>query len=183
MSFLDSLKQDALTVLHATANALHAQLAHTLSQAGHAVTEDDHVDTLVKTAQAAATGAASAPAASTIAPNYADAALAKFNQSMTVALIQIAQQHLPAKFQGIASEASATVADATAPAAPPIATIVDDGLKVADAAVSALVPGAAPIAAVVEPMVEQIVEAIAQPVPAPVIPPINAGSAMNTQGV
>lgn len=146
MSFLDSLKQDALAVLHATANALHAQLANTLSQAGHPVSEADHVDTLVQTAQQSATGAAGAPVASTQAPNYADHALATFNQSMTAALIQFAQQHLPAKFQGVASDAVQTVSD-----------VLDDGKVTAGEAASAVanvgaavaaavVPGAAPIA-------------------------------------
>jgi len=186
MSFLDSLKQDALAVLHATANALHAQLANTLAQAGHAVTEADHVDTLVKTAQAAATGAASAPAASTIAPNYADAALARFNQSMMVALVQFAQQHLPAKFQGVAEEA-ATVVE-TAAAGAPVAAIVDDGLKVAQAAVSVVEPSAAPIAAVVEPIVEQVIDDLAgapsstEPVVASNSAPA-PGPAMNQNGV
>jgi hypothetical protein len=187
MSFLDSLKQDALAVLHATANALHAQLANTLAQAGHSVTEGDHVDTLVNTAQAAATGAASAPAASTTAPNYADAALATFNQSMTVALINFAQQHLPAKFQGIASEATAAIADATASGAS-LETVIDDGLKIAQTVVTAELPAAAPIAAAVEPLAEEVVAAVipsAEPSstepqnmqPAPI------ASAMNTQGV
>jgi hypothetical protein len=178
MSFLDSLKQDALAVLHATANALHAQLANTLSQAGHAVTEADHVDTLVNTARAAATGAASAVASSTIAPNYADAALATFNQSMTAALIQFAQQHLPAKFQGVAADAAQTVADTTAGKST-VVTLVDDGLKIAGATLSAVIPGAAPIAAIVEPLAEEVVAAIA---PSPATVPADA-PAMNTQGV
>lgn len=180
MAFLDSLKQDALAVLHATANALHAQLANTLAQAGHAVTEADHVDTLVKTAQAAATGAASAPAASTTAPNYADAALATFTRSMTAALIQFAQQHLPAKFQGIAQDAVEVAADATAPKVQASA-VIDDGLKVAEAAVSVAIPSAAPIAAVVEPIVEEAVDAVLS-TPAQESEP-TPGPAMNTQGV
>lgn len=146
MSFLDSLKQDALAVLHATANALHAQLANTLSQAGHPVTEDDHVDTLVQSAQAAATGAAGAPQASTTAPNYADHALATFNQSMTAALIQFAQQHLPAKFQGVAADAvqaaSNVLADGKVTAGEAASAVANVGAAVA----AAVVPGAAPIA-------------------------------------
>lgn len=182
MSFLDSLKQDALAVLHATANALHAQLANTLAQAGHAVTEADHVDTLVNAARAAATGAASAVAASTIAPNYADAALATFNQSMTAALIQFAQQHLPAKFQGVAADAAQTVADATAGKST-VATLVDDGLKIADAALSAAMPSAAPIAAIVEPLAEEVVAAVAPKSAVTDYEPPKDGPAMNTQGV
>jgi hypothetical protein len=175
MSFLDSLKQDALAVLHATANALHAQLANTLAQAGHAVSEADHVDTLVGVARAAATGAARAVAASTIAPNYADAALATFNQSMTAALIQFAQQHLPAKFQGVAEDAAQAVADVTS-AQPSIAGIADDVLKVTAAAVSVAIPDAAPIAAVVEPIAEKALTEFAAPTG-------STGPAMNTQGV
>lgn len=156
MSFLDSLKQDALAVLHATANALHAQLANTLSQAGHPVTEADHVDTLVQTAQASATGSAGAPVASSVAPNYADAALATFNQSMTAALIQFAQQHLPAKFQGVAAGAVQAASD-----------VLDDGKVTASEAASAVanvgaavaaavVPGAAPIAAAAAAIVNSV---------------------------
>jgi hypothetical protein len=184
MSFLDSLKQDALAVLHATANALHAQLANTLSQAGHAVTEADHVDTLVNAARAAATGAASAVASSTIAPNYADAALATFNQSMTAALIQFAQQHLPAKFQGVAADAVQVVTDATAGKST-VATLVDDGLKVAGAVVTAVAPSAASIAAVVEPIAEKVVEELAPPKSTVTdnVPAATSGPAMNTQGV
>lgn len=167
MAFLDALKQDALSVLHATANALHAQLANTLAQAGHAVSEDDHVDTLVASARAAATGAASAPAASRTAPNYADAALATFTHSMTAALIQFAQQHLPAKFQGVAAEAAPVVE------------------QVADAAEDAA------IAAVPEPVKvivgDLVVAQAAEPVaytgePGPAAQ-YTAPSAMNTQGV
>lgn len=133
MSFLDSLKQDALAVLHATTLALHAQLANTLSQAGHAVTEEDHVDTLVSAARAAATGAANATIASNTAPNYADAALATFTHSMTAALIQFAQQHLPAKFQGVAQEA---------------ASIVEPIVDATEDAALAAVPGTVKVAAV-----------------------------------
>lgn len=197
MSFLDSLKQDALAVLHATANALHAQLANTLAQAGHAVSEADHVDTLVGVARAAATGAASAVAASTTAPNYADAALATFNQSMTAALIQFAQQHLPAKFQGVAGDAAAAIADATG-SKPAVETLIDDGLKLAQAGLSAAVPDAAPIAAIVEPLAQEVADAVLAPktqAPAPIVDatveevttttPTKAadGPAMNTQGV
>lgn len=198
MSFLDALKQDALAVLHATANALHAQLANTLAQAGHGVTENDHVDTLVAAARGAATGAASAPIASTVAPNYADAALATFSQSMTAALVQFAQQHLPAKFQGVAAVAASVAEDATA-SKPIAATIIDDGLKLAEVVLSATIPGAAPIAAVVEPLVEEAVNAalpaeqspapivdapVEQVAPAEVPPPAAVNPfAMNTQGV
>lgn len=175
MAFLDALKQDALAVLHSTANALHAQLANTLAQAGHAVSEADHVDTIVGVARAAATGAANAVAASTVAPNYADAALATFSQSMTAALIQFAQQHLPAKFQGVAEAATAAIADATA-GKPGAAALVDDGLKVAEVAISAEIPAAAPIAALAEPLLEEAAAALA---PAPA----TDGPAMNTQGV
>lgn len=194
MSFLDALKQDALAVLHATANALHAQLANTLSQAGHNVSEADHVDTLVSVAQAAATGSANAAVAVTTAPNYADAALATFNQSLMATLVQFAQQHLPAKFQGIAADVASTVSTATAPGVN-VATIVDGGLKVAETIIDAVVPGAAPIAAIVEPLVESVVGAVmpavdaapssTEPVTAAAYNPIADGpvSAANTQGV
>jgi len=156
MSFLDSLKQNALAVFHATANALHAQLANTLSQAGHPVSEDDHVDTLVQTAQAAATGAASAPQASTVAPNYADAALATFTQAMTAAAVQFAQAHLPAKFQGVASDAAqvatAVLADGKVDAAEVAATVapiaaqaVSTGVSMAEEAADKALPGAGAI--------------------------------------
>ena len=145
MSFLDSLKQDALAVLHATANALHAQLANTLSQAGHPVSEADHVDTLVQTAQAAATGAAGAPVASTTAPNYADAALATFNQSMTAALIQFAQQHLPAKFQGVATDAVQSVSNMVADGKVTAAEAASTAANIAASAVAVTAPQAAPI--------------------------------------
>jgi len=153
MSFLDSLKQDALAVLHATANALHAQLANTLSQAGHSVSEADHVDTLVQTAQSAATGAAGAPVASTIAPNYADAALATFNQSMTAALIQFAQQHLPAKFQGVAADAVQAASN-----------VLADGKVSASEVVSAVAGVASNVAAVAVPQAAPIVDAVASTV-------------------
>lgn len=145
MSFLDSLKQDALAVFQATANALHAQLANTLSQAGHAVTEDDHVDTLVQTASAASTGAASAAQASTTAPNYADAALATFTQSLTAAAVQFAQAHLPAKFQGVASTAVQAVSGALADGTVSTGEAVQAAASVAQAAVAAVAPNAAPI--------------------------------------
>lgn len=184
MAFLDALKQDALAVLHSTANALHAQLANTLAQAGHAVSEADHVDTLVSAARGAATGFASASAAATTAPNYADAALATFSQSMTAALIQFAQQHLPAKFQGVAETAVTVVADAVA-SKPTTAELVGDGLKIAEAIVSAEIPAAAPIAAVVEPLIEGLVaqEEPAAPEAPSAAAPVENGPAMNTQGV
>ena len=146
MSFLDSLKQDALAVLHATTNALHAQLANTLSQAGHPVSEADHVDTLVQTAQAAATGSAGAPVASSTAPNYADAALATFNQSMTAALIQFAQQHLPAKFQGVAADAVQAASNVLADGNVTAGEIAQAAATVGASVVSAAAPQAAPIA-------------------------------------
>lgn len=189
MSFLDSLKQDALVVLHATTNALHAQLANALAQAGHPVSEADHVDTLVASARSAATGAASAAAASTTAPNYADAALATFTHSMTAALIQFAQQHLPAKFQGVAADAAQTVADATT-GKPPVAAVAEGVLKVTAAAASVAVPSAAPFIAIAEPLVEEVVagfaasaEAAAQASSEPVQAPATVVGAMNTQGV
>jgi hypothetical protein len=160
MSFLDSIKQSALDVLHATANALHAQFASTLAQAGHPVTADDHVDTLVQTAvqAAAATGT---PQAAGVAPNYADHALASFSTSMTAALLQFAQQHLPSKFLGIAQTASDVVTSVASGSAT-AASIEHTVLEGAAAAASALIPGAAPIAAIVAPMVEAAISAPAE---------------------
>jgi len=156
MSFLDTLKQDALAVFHATANALHAQLANTLSQAGHPVTEADHVDTLVQTAANAATGAANAAQASTVAPNYADAALATFTQAMTAAAVQFAQAHLPAKFQGVAADVAQVATDvvsgakslddvkqaAETVAAPAAAAIVNEGVTALSSLADSKLPGA-----------------------------------------
>jgi len=156
MSFLDTLRQDALAVFHATANALHAQLANTLSQAGHPVTEADHVDTLVQTASNAATGAASAAQASTTAPNYADAALATFTQAMTAAAVQFAQAHLPAKFQGVAADvaqvASSVISGATSlddvkqaaetVAVPAATAIMNDGVAALSSLADSKLPGA-----------------------------------------
>lgn len=116
MSFFDEIKADALAMLQATANALHAQFARTLAQAGHDVTEDDPVEKLVACATCAGS-VANAPATSApvaIAPNYADAALATFNQSMTAALIGFAQQHLPEKFQATATNTIKGVSSALA---------------------------------------------------------------------
>jgi hypothetical protein len=157
MSFLDSLKQDALAVFHATANALHAQLANGLAQAGHSVSEDDHVDTLVQTAAAASTNSgAPAAVASTTAPNYADNLLATFVQSMTAASVAFAQAHLPAKFQGVASDAAQAVTSVLADGKVTAGEAVSAAANVAAAAVSAVAPGAAPVAAIVSNIVDAV---------------------------
>lgn len=114
MSFLDALKTDALAALHATANALHAQFARTLAQAGHDVTEDDPVEKLVQCATCAGsqTAAATTGVVAPVPLNYADAALATFNQSMTAALIGFAQQHLPQKFAPVTAATIQDVSEA-----------------------------------------------------------------------
>lgn len=182
MSLIETLRQDALGVLHTTVNALHAQLANTLAQAGHAVSEADHVDTLVGVARAAATGAASAVVASTTAPNYADAALATFGQSMTVALVQFAQQHLPAKFQSGAAGGAAAAGDDATGSEPVGATTIDDGVKLARIAISAAIPEAAPIAAVVAPLAEGVVDTVLETKAHEVAPEIESPAATAPMG-
>ena len=188
MSFLDTLKQDALAVFHATANALHAQLANTLSQAGHPVTEADHVDTLVQTAANAATGAASAAQASTVAPNYADAALATFTQAMTAAAVQFAQAHLPAKFQGVAADVAQVATDvvsgakslddvkqaAVAAAVPAAASIVNEGVAELSALADSKLPGAGAIVGALAGVAETALSGQ---------PAADAAPAVNTNGV
>lgn len=159
MSFLDTLKQDALAIFQATANALHAQLANTLSQAGHPVTEADHVDTLVQTAVNASTGAANAAQAVTTAPNYADAALATFSTAMTSAAVQFAQAHLPAKFQGVAADAVGAVSNVVAGGTPSVATAVSAAAGIAASVGEALAPQAAPLISAAEAIVEQFAHA------------------------
>jgi hypothetical protein len=147
MSFLDSLKLSAESILTATSNALHAQLANTLSQAGHPVSEDDHVDTLVSTALGAAV-ATNVPAATAQAPNYADHALATFSTSMTAAMIQFAQAFLPAKFQGVAAAATSAAATVVNDVkSGNVAAIVNDVAGVASSVVAAVAPEAAPLVA------------------------------------
>jgi hypothetical protein len=162
MSFLDSIKQDALAALHATVNALHATFANSLAQAGHNVSPDDHVDTLMQTAVAAS--AATGKPAGTAVPNYADHALASFTTSMTGALLAFAQAHLPSKFQGAAAAAAPAIGDAVnaATAGQPVNTgaLVDTGLQVAAGVAAAAIPGAAPIVAAAAPLVEGIVHAL-----------------------
>lgn len=154
MSFLDSIKQSALDLLHATSNALHAQFANSLAQAGHPVSESDHVDTLMSTAQAAGT------ASLTTAPNYADHAVATFTSGMTAAMLNFAQHFLPTKFQGAAAaaaQAAAGVANDVAASKPvDVASVADTITKVAAGALAVAIPGVAPIAAAAEPLIEGI---------------------------
>jgi len=177
MSFLDTLKLDALAVFHATANALHAQFANTLSQAGHPVTEADHVDTLVQTATNAATGAAAAPQASTVAPNYADAALATFTQGLTAAAVQFAQAHLPAKFQGVAADAVSTADAVLSDGKVTTGEAVSAAAGVAASVAAAVAPQAAPIIGAAEAVLEQLTRTI------DVAPSSEVAPAMNQNGV
>jgi hypothetical protein len=158
MSFLDALKTNALNVLHATVNALHAQFAASLAQAGHDVNADTHVNDLVQTAVTA--GAATGKPAGTATPNYADHALATFSQSMTAAMLAFAQSHLPAKFQPVGEEAAQVANDVVSAAATgthvDAAAVGDTVTKVAASAITAAVPGAAPIVAVAEPIIESL---------------------------
>lgn len=156
MSFLDSIKQSALEVLHGTVNALHAQFAASLAQAGHPVTAEAHVDTLVQTAVKAGNGSGNG-----VAPNYADHALATFSTSMTAALLQFAQAHLPAKFQGAAEEAASTATAAIEGKHMNLGDIAETALKIGADVAAAVVPGAAPIVAIAEPLVEAVVKSAA----------------------
>ena len=104
MTEIAEIKSDALNILHTTANALHAQLAALLAQAGHFVSDGDHLSTLIGVA-VKASAATGAPVGSNTAPNYADHALATFTTSLTAALLEFGQKHLPAKFQPLAAEA------------------------------------------------------------------------------
>lgn len=153
MSFFDSLKQSALDVLHATVNALHAQFAASLAQAGHPVTPDDHTDTLVQSA-------ANASAKPGSAPTYADHALATFTTGVTQAMLQFAQQHMPAKFQAATADAvtaATSVANDVAASKPvDVSSVADTATKVAAGVLSVAVPGAAPIVALAEPLIESI---------------------------
>ena len=163
MSFLDTLKAGALDALHSTANALHAQLAAALMLAGHDVTPDDHIDTLTQVAaQAGNAGKVTATGATpgTIAPNYADFALATFSHSMTAALVQFAQAHLPEKFQPVAAQAVDTVADALADGKVTTGEALDAAVKIGAAAASAASPTGAAIVAVAEPLVESVVDVV-----------------------
>lgn len=191
MSFLDTLKQDALAVFHATANALHAQLANTLSQAGHPVTEADHVDTLVQTAVNASTGSANAAQASTTAPNYADAALATFTQAMTAAAVQFAQAHLPAKFQGVAADVAQVATDvvsgakslddvkqaAETVAAPAAAGIVNEGVAALSSLADSKVPGTGALVGAAASIAESFLTGKAAE------PAADTAPAVNTNGV
>lgn len=162
MSFLDSLKSGALDALHSTSNALHAQLAAALMLAGHNVTPDDHVDTLVQTATqaGAATQAAAAGQPGTVAPNYADFALATFTHSMTAALVSFAQAHLPTKFQPIVADVIDTASDVLADGKVTAGEAVDAALKVGAAVATAASPTGAAIAAVVAPLAESVAASV-----------------------
>ena len=165
MSFLDAIKQDALATFNAVANALHAQFANTLSQAGHAVTPSDTVDTLVTTASSAA---ANAPTEAHAA--VANNALATFTTGLTAAALQFAQAHLPAKFQSSASAAIQTAGNVAAAVASgstlDAQSIATDLTRVAAGAVAAAVPGVAPIVSAVEPLVESVESALTSSAPA-----------------
>lgn len=155
MDLFATIKQDAVAFLHTTANALKAQFAMNLAQAGHAVTADDHVSALVSTA-VSASAATNKPAGAGVAPNYADHALATFQTSMTAAMLQFAAAHLPAKFQhdlAAGADVVNNVLDAVEGAAPlNLRQDAQDVTKVAADLVS-IVPGAAPVVAVIEPVV------------------------------
>lgn len=138
MSFLDALKDSALNVLHTTVNALHAQFANTLIQAGHDVSLDAHADTLVQVALGAAQSTGK-PQGAGAAPNYADHALATFSQGMGAALSTFAHAFLPEKFQPIADAAANVVNTGKVTASDIVGTV--------ETAVETLAP--APIAAAV----------------------------------
>ena len=164
MSFLDALKQNALNVLHATVNSLHAQFAASLAQAGHDVNADTHVNDLVATA-VNASSATGKPAGANATPNYADAALGTFSTSMTQAMLAFAQAHLPAKFQPATEQAAQTASDVVSTVATgghvDVGAAAQDATKVVGAVVSAALPEAAPIVAVAEPILESIEHAFA----------------------
>jgi hypothetical protein len=178
MSFLDEIKQRALDVLHATTNAIHAQFAASLMQAGHDVTPDDHVDTLVNTALTAS--AATGKPTGTVAPNYADHALATFSTSMTSALMQFASTFLPAKFQPAADAAQAAVSNALADGKVTAGEAVDAALKVGAAVATAVSPAAAAAVALATPIVESLAEGGASSTAAPVV---QAAAAAGEQAV
>jgi hypothetical protein len=159
MSFLDEIKQRALDVLHATTNAVHAQFAASLMQAGHDVTPDDHADVLMTSALNAA--AATGKPVGTAAPNYADHAVATFSTNMSAALMQFASAFLPAKFQPVVAGAAQAVSDATADGKVTAGEAVDAGLKIAAAAAAAVSPAAGAIAAIVEPLAESVADKVA----------------------
>lgn len=158
MSFLDDVKQRALDVLHATTNAVHAQFAASLMQAGHDVTPETHADDLVSTALSVA--AATGKPAGTAAPNYADHALATFSTSMSSALMQFASVFLPTKFQPVVAAASQVVDSALSDGKVTAGEAVDAGLKVAAALATAASPTGAAIAAIVEPLVEGVADKV-----------------------
>ena len=105
MTDFTEIRTDALAALHTVANALHGQFAAALAQAGHAVTDADHLSTLIGEA-VKASAATGKPVGANTAPNYADHALATFTTSLTVALLEFGQKHLPAKFQPVLDEAA-----------------------------------------------------------------------------
>jgi hypothetical protein len=165
MSFLDSLKSAAHVALDSTATALHAQLANTLSQAGHDVTEDDHVDVLVSAAVSAA--AAFGKPAGTVAPNTADHALAAFDLGMHTAMMAFASHFLPAKFQPLAAAAVDAVGDVVdAVKAGDKAAIVNEVADLATAATAVLAPAAAPFVQVAA----EVAHAVVDPAEAPAAP-------------
>lgn len=126
----------ALNALHTATNALHADYAGKLAAAGHAVTADDHADTLVAAAQPhfAQPGQP---------PTYADHANAQFAIGMTHALLQFGGQFLPAKFQPVAAELAMALQGE-----PTQGELLAAAESIAVDAVAAAVPGAAPVLAV-----------------------------------
>lgn len=145
MSFLDALKDSALNVLTTTVNALHAQFANTLIQAGHDVSTDAHVDTLMQTALSAAQSTGK-PQGAGAAPNYADHALATFSQGMGQAMSVFAHAFLPAKFQPIADAAASVVDTGKVTASDIVSTVVTAAETLAPAPIAAVVGTVASVA-------------------------------------
>lgn len=162
MSFLDSLKSGAVDALHTTANALHEQLATALSLAGHNVTPDTPTETLVSTAAAAgtATQAAAAGKPGTVAPNFADFALATFANSMNAALVLFAQAHLPSKFHAAAVTAGNAVETVLADGKVTPGEIAHAAVDVGAAVLSAASPFGAAVAAMAEPLAESVINSV-----------------------
>lgn len=112
MTDTNTIQSDALTALHAGAEALHADLVFKLNAAGENVDHNGPEALTVAVAKLAGNTGSNIPGSSV--PNYADHALATYQTGMAALLIAFARAHLPAKFQPAAEQAVLAVADVLA---------------------------------------------------------------------
>lgn len=151
----DPVKPQALVDLHTTVEALHADLATKLASAGVPASAEESSDALVAKAVEASNLRTAAALAST-PPNFADHALAAFENGLAAALAMFARLHLPAKFLPAATAAIALGQDFLAHQSRE--TEVKDAIDAATVAATAINPVAGAAVAMAAPIVESIAD-------------------------